>query len=105
MTITKLLNRASKWTKGAYARDKEGLIELARGKNAVCWCAAGAVFKCYRLGRRNAIFIKIAEALGKNPAEHDAFTVVTEFNDDPKTTFKQLRAVIRRASKILGREV
>lgn len=33
-----------RWTKGFLARTKDGLATGPRNKNAVCWCANGALF-------------------------------------------------------------
>lgn len=36
------------WTTGTCARDEDGIPESHTAKEAVCWCAMGAIFKAIR---------------------------------------------------------
>jgi hypothetical protein len=49
-TVSEILSAAADliepegaWTKGQFARDKEGFYSAASGRKAVCWCALGAI--------------------------------------------------------------
>lgn len=39
-----LISTPERWTKGFYARDKEGNTVRVSYPEAVCWCAEGALF-------------------------------------------------------------
>ena len=47
MKAYELLSDESKWTKCGIARDMYGNVCPARSTEAICWCAVGAVEKCY----------------------------------------------------------
>lgn len=47
MKVRELFNNKDKWTKGLYARDKDGFSVDPEGSNAVCFCLVGALRKCY----------------------------------------------------------
>lgn len=66
------IERPEAWTRGTAARDPDGLGVRARSKDAVCWCAAGAVVAVSGLGAH------------KRPMEllrAEAGTLVSDFND------------------------
>ncbi len=90
MKVSELLTDASRWTQGAYGRDRNGDPVLLRSKAAVCWCLAGAVAFCYRDGVHwsddvaNDVELRIGKRLGG----------MTAWNDDPDRTFAEVRALI-----------
>ncbi len=47
MTLQELFADESRWTKGQFAKTKTGIQTSAFDPNAVCWCLAGGVAKCY----------------------------------------------------------
>lgn len=46
MKAHELLADESKWTTGSYARKANGAPVHFDSPEAVCWCAAGAIWKC-----------------------------------------------------------
>lgn len=47
MKIYELLEKPESWTQGVSARDKNGKYTATSSKDAVCWCLAGAIMRCY----------------------------------------------------------
>jgi hypothetical protein len=47
MKIKELYDSPSRWTRGWFARDKDGDRASTFSQEAVCFCLAGAVEKCY----------------------------------------------------------
>lgn len=94
MKIKELLTDESRWCKGHVARNKYGEKEDIESEQAVCWCLSGAIGKCYPYKDRNAISLKIRDAIVK----HLGYVLGTiAFNDDKKTTFEDVRKVIELA--------
>jgi hypothetical protein len=67
--VREFLSDKSRWTRGYFARDKEGEPVEARDATAVCWCTAGAIIKVVdaRLGRANRLMEALNEALISSP--------------------------------------
>jgi hypothetical protein len=47
MKAWELLSRPGAWTQGSFARDVEGEPGMSLDEDVVCWCAVGAINKCY----------------------------------------------------------
>lgn len=47
MKAHELLSKESKWTKIVAARNKQNKVVSSTSKDAVKWCALGALAKCY----------------------------------------------------------
>lgn len=47
MKVWEFLNTPEKWTKGSYARIKNGDMCNIDNSQAVCFCVSGAIAKCY----------------------------------------------------------
>jgi hypothetical protein len=108
MKIVQLLNRDTKWCQHALARDGNGkpincldVLYLDQGrrtldlaKNAKSFSLYGAICHCYGEQDHEQVADKIHEGmrkvLGKDPW-------IAEFNDDEKTTFEDVKAVIQAA--------
>lgn len=82
MKIKELLSDESKWTKGAIARDKDGVQTWSGSPNAYQWCLVGAIHKCYS----NSSHI---EQILANYFKGSSIAV---FNDN--ATFAEIRKVI-----------
>lgn len=44
-----LLSNKARWTQGVYARNEEGKEVMSVDKDALCWCAIGAIKKASKL--------------------------------------------------------
>lgn len=90
-TVAELLADPKRWTKGANARDKRGVEVNTHSPNAVCWCSSGATKRIYS---DNLAFVRfrLRTAIGNLSASS-----ILEFNDNPKTTHKQVMAVVKKA--------
>lgn len=81
------------WTKGAYTRNSEGVAGIGSDPDVASFCARGAIYRaCLNQGEsaethRDALCILDA-AVGR--------PVIT-WNDDPETTFSEVREVFKRA--------
>jgi len=47
MKAWELLSDCSKWTRGCYARNRNGTPCPVSDRHACQWCAMGAIIKCY----------------------------------------------------------
>ena len=45
-TVRQKISNPQHWTKGAFARDSNGMAVMELNEEAVCWCIMGAVFAC-----------------------------------------------------------
>ncbi len=86
MAARMLITDAKAWTRGANARDRTGRDIDYRHKNAICFCAEGALFafKSPRMGKR-----------AQSRLEHVTRGFVYRFNDNK--THKQVLALFDRA--------
>ena len=81
MKISELLCDESKWCKRHFAVDAQGNSISYNSVNAAKWCLGGALLKC------ELSLPKLEEIIGRS---------VVAFNDDPLTTFQDVREVIRK---------
>ena len=100
MKISDILSSDDKWTRNAFARDRYGEACDAQADGAVCWCLEGAMDKaeypeeCYQ-DIRNAMYALFPSRMAQyNDREVE---VVSSFNDDPLTTFGDIRRVLKQA--------
>ena len=91
MTVAELLDSPEKWTKRAFAKDADGRHVNEQSDRAVCWCLAGAVWRCYGCGPEAD---EAFEKLWKHVALHGA---VSKFNDHYTTIFEDIRRVVLAA--------
>lgn len=89
MKISTLLNRKSKWTKSAFARDIDGKVVKHNSPEAVCWCLSGAVDKCYPDSAKNT---EVRKAIHKELGHCGMMF----WNDNLKTTYTQVRTLVRK---------
>lgn len=83
MKLSELLTDESKWCRNAYARDSRYCAVFAKTASACRWCLSGAMIKC---GIESHLLVTMVEGLG--------FGSIPDFNDDPKTTFTQIKEII-----------
>lgn len=95
-TVAELLADPKRWTKGCFARNEIGRKVNCYDESAVCWCLEGAFSRIYgdTYKDTHALWQKFAgTVLSSNPS----FLCLPDFNDDPKTTHKQVMAVVKTA--------
>jgi hypothetical protein len=90
MKVQELLNDESKWHKGDYQVDKKGCIY----GEPVKWCLMGAIMYCYKGPEYSVVSIKVEETANELYNQNNILTL----NDDPKTTFDQIRKIIEKAN-------
>lgn len=96
MKMRDLLDSPDKWTKGAYARNAAGNECLPIADEACCWCLRGAFIRCYA-------DTKTGEAAGRkllvalNALDDKYKGRITMFNDNPSTTFEDIRRLLELA--------
>lgn len=99
MKVYELLNHPRKWIKSCLARNKQGDSVNSRSRQAAKWCLVGALEKCYGPewtgSKFQAAEAKLREATQKLFPQFGGDIVC--FNNDENTTFRMLRAVIRKA--------
>lgn len=84
MKIRDLLDKPEKWTKKREARSADGLPTSALNEDAVAYSVYGAIKRCYQKDQFEAIYRKIYDTVGH----------VTHWNDDPATTFEEVRQLV-----------
>jgi hypothetical protein len=96
MKMMELLNRKTKWTRHSFAETKTGKATTTANKSATKWCLYGALLKCYPTQKRAMkVSQKLNLALQKlYPDDHS----IIYFNDSPKTTFKDIRKLLKEAN-------
>lgn len=91
----KLLSKEERWTRGGLARDSDGVIVEPQAKEAVCWCAMGAVHKQRGPSRSEAAAERrLFETM---PETYRNGGYLGQYNDDPNRTHPDLLAWIDRA--------
>lgn len=85
----KLLSDPSRWTKGHFARDANGLHIDYLSKNAVCWCQFGAAQKIRATGFCDDT-VKMCQRIKTDIVLSYGFGSSIVFNDHPDTTHEML---------------
>ncbi len=88
MKPSQLLNRKSRWTQGAYARDKNGHPVYPRSTQAIRWCAEGLLYRCVPDSKRMRAF---------NLIQKITIRPLSIWNDDPKRKWTEVRDLLRKA--------
>jgi hypothetical protein len=99
MLAYKLLDSTVKWTKRCSARDRDGWSVPVGNAGAVCWCMMGALRKCYPsppdfLAARKKLQQVLPPSFYATDLEG---TSITSANDARTTTFRQVRAWLKKA--------
>ncbi len=79
-----LIEPEGRWTQGEYARDKNGDAVDPRAKDAVCWCAVGAILL---VGRH--FYFRANRYMSMD---------ISKFNDTPGRTQKEVVRRLREAA-------
>ena len=96
MKMRELLTDESRWTKDAYARDKDGKTVSHDLEEAYSFCLVGAMFRCYNVKPWwDPVRDKIIEELRKtfNVSERSSISI-TLWNDKRSTTFADVKALV-----------
>lgn len=92
--VKKLVERPEAWTKGAIARDAEGVEVNETDRSAVCWCLFGAIGRvAWREEEEVSRYLCRAGSSGPGPGE------ITLWNDAPERTHADVLALLDRAIK------
>lgn len=95
-SLTSIFNHPSRWTKGAFARDKDGVEVDLRIREASCWCLAGALRRC-GIGDMSGIL-----CASGFPAFQTAS--IPDWNDQV-LSFEEIRVVAEAVDKFMGWEI
>ena len=88
MKIKDLLTDKTKWTRRNYAVKEAGHPVHFSDPEAVAFCMYGAIDKCYRTSHDNQRVVDLVR--DSLPSE------IAQWNDDPKTTFEDVKAIVER---------
>jgi hypothetical protein len=102
MKISELLNTADRWCKGNMAKTAEGENCGVANSDAQSFCLVGATVKCYpKIDEQECAMRKIRAAIAELGFEYTyhfrPMVWISDFNDDARITFDQVRAVVQRA--------
>jgi hypothetical protein len=104
-----IISAPNAWTHGYFARDSDADgSTLPSSTKAVCWCAAGAIYKAHfeatgldlsDNGERTPALEALAAHLGWQPntTEYPAL-YIAKINDDKETTAEMMIAKIKEAA-------
>lgn len=90
MKLIELFNKPEKWNKSWFALDVNGEECSPYSEKAVSYCIIGGIKKCYP-DNKMAI-----ERSMKDELEKVGYIYLTDWNDNPKTTFEDLRRIITK---------
>lgn len=92
-TVQALFADEKRWTKGQLARRKDHLMCDPDSADAICFCLWGGIKLVYPNGpqRIDAIWRT------KGAVSMRGYDGIPHFNDDPKTTIADIRAVAKEA--------
>jgi hypothetical protein len=97
MKIKELLVSEDKWARKGFAFDKDDRMVFGASPDAVKWCLLGAVGKCYQGAEGEAVReLLTAELTTKDTPEHDLPGSISQWNDNPKTTFADVRKLVEK---------
>lgn len=98
-TLAELFSSPLRWTKGANGKTAQEDHVHERHPGAVRWCIGGGIALVYSEGERYAVFEKLLAIINKEATEDDEpQDSVVSWNDNPKTTFKDIRQTIVKAN-------
>ena len=97
--LYKLLKERKRWTRGVFARDKQGVSVDEYSKDACSWCITGAIRKSSAWMATTPISNKVRKMYpGRlNPLQSD----IAAFNDHGDTTHEDVLKVIKSVIKDL----
>ena len=88
MKMRELFSDDSKWTQGAFARNKQGVEVDVGNPDAVCFCFQGAMRKCY--GKNS---YKIIDKLDNS---RGMLFSITAWNDAKERTFEDIKNLVEK---------
>ncbi len=102
IAVDKLFTTEEQWTKGRFAGSKASNTVKTFSRAAIKWCLTGGVDKVMGKAQdsevRYAVSEKLTRAIKKlYPKRFDKFVSMVGFNDNKRTTFKQLKRVLKKA--------
>lgn len=88
MKVKELYSDPNRWAQGTEAKNEKGEPTYIFAEEAVAWCLAGAIDKCYYPNQkgRSLVYQKIAT--------RDLGRAIVSWNDDPKRTFEEVKALV-----------
>lgn len=101
----KLISNRENWIKGYSARDREGNCTSSAGAKAYSFCSTGALWAVVKNQNEDLYYEPrnlLQSEIRKLPKQH--YYSVVDFNDDPKTTHKQVLSIFDRAIKRLEKQ-
>ena len=93
MKISETITKET-WTKGAFARDKNGNAVGILDQRAVAWCLIGWIEKVYF----NSWPSKVRREVAAQIKVTTVFRTTADFNDHPETTFEDVLDLCKRAN-------
>jgi hypothetical protein len=94
MKIKELFSDQSKWTKKTAARDASGTPVSPSDSDAVCWCLAGGVAKCYPGEERYKVHDAIVEKLSGSAQGYGYGSAYGDWND--RASFEEVKALVEQ---------
>lgn len=92
MKITDLLSNPNRWCKHATALSATGKRIHPQSKKAVQWCLTGAIAKCSDTSDQQHLIMSDLHCNLRT--SYPQFGSLIEFNDDPHTTFLDIRTLL-----------
>lgn len=95
MKVRQLFSSEKKWTKGLYARNKDGVTVGVLNDKAFSFCLDGALSRCYGpSGKFYKIRKQVDDAISK--MTRGRFNSTVQWNDYHRRTFKQVKAFVTK---------
>lgn len=95
-TLQELFAQDGIWTQGAYARNEKGDRRMPFQGDACQFCLLGAVNFVYYSDKKKCLQAqdRLTEMIQK---DDEAFVSIQDWNDDPKRTIEEVRALVKEA--------
>jgi len=99
MKVKELLADPTSWTQGGFARDIWGCGLPPRDEQAICWCIAGGIEKCYpNFEEKKEARKKILRVIDPEiDPENRILLLNTIFDFNDKSTHEEVRKVLEQA--------
>lgn len=95
-SLTSVFNHPSRWTRDAFARDKDGASVQTFHHEAVCWCLVGAMSVSGIYGSTGGLKEVLKAIRGRG---------ALSWNDAPGRTFADVRELAEEVDRSLGLKI
>lgn len=94
MKIRELYSDPTRWTKGCFAKNKEGIAVPFRSSDAYAFCLMGAVSYCYSDNDNDEMALKVDTKIRNYLRQKTGSGKQASWNDAPERTYEEVKAMV-----------